>query len=129
MTILDVYKSWLDKYGIKYEETPDYLAFYHQDVRFIIGNNADDPQFFNIIMPRVFVFAQNPKVPRGRVLEALNKVNHDFKVVKGICDDEECWFTTEMFIASGTNIDEYSERLVYILFQSFLRFRELIEGK
>lgn len=128
-TIIDVYKTWLDNYKIKYEDHGGYISFDHSGGHFIIANNEDDPQFFSIVMPRILVFSseKNDK-ERLRVLEAANQVNREFKVVKVVCDDEDLWITTEMFIASGTNIDEYTERLLYVIIQAARKLYQLLEG-
>ncbi|MDE6333458.1 MAG: YbjN domain-containing protein [Muribaculaceae bacterium] len=91
---MDIYKNWLSENGVKFEEKDYGLTFKYQGGYFIIGNNSKDSQYFNIVMPGIFDFADNPEVPRIKVLEALNKINADYKVVKAVFDNEDCWLTT-----------------------------------
>lgn len=119
---MDIYKNWLAENGVKFEEKDYGLTFKYQGGYFIIGNNSKDLQYFNIVMPGIYDFAEHTDVPRIKVLEALNKVNAQYKVVKAVCDDEDCWLTTEIFIDSTPDVEDYMERLLNILHQSRMEF-------
>jgi len=125
---MDIYKNWLAENGVKYEEKDYGLTFKYQGGYFIIGNNEKDSQYFNIVMPGIFDFADNPDVPRIKVLEALNKINADYKVVKAVCDNEDCWLTTEIFIDSTPDVEDYFERLLNILHQSRMEFFQILRN-
>lgn len=125
---MDIYKNWLSENGVKYEEKDYGLTFKYQGGYFIIGNNSKDSQFFNIVMPGIFDFGDNPDVPRIKVLEALNKINADYKVVKAVCDQEDCWLTTEIFIDSTPDVEDYFERLLNILHQSRMEFFQILRN-
>lgn len=125
---MDIYKNWLSENGVKYEEKDYGLTFKYQGGYFIIGNNAKDSQYFNIVMPGIFDFGDNPDVPRIKVLEALNKINADYKVVKAVCDQEDCWLTTEIFIDSTPDVEDYFERLLNILHQSRMEFFQILRN-
>lgn len=125
---MDIYKNWLSENGVKYEEKDYGLTFKYQGGYFIIGNNSKDSQYFNIVMPGIFDFGDNPDVPRIKVLEALNKINADYKVVKVVCDQEDCWLTTEIFIDSTPDVEDYFERLLNILHQSRMEFFQILRN-
>lgn len=125
---MEIYKNWLSENGVKYEEKDYGLTFKYQGGYFIIGNNEKDEQYFNIVMPGIFDFADHPEVDRVKVLEALNKINADYKVVKAVCDDEDCWLTTEIFIDSTPDVEDYIERLLNILHQSRMEFFQILRS-
>ena len=125
---MDIYKNWLSENGVKYEEKDYGLTFKYQGGYFIIGNNSKDSQYFNIVMPGIFDFGDNPDVPRIKVLEALNKINADYMVVKAVCDQEDCWLTTEIFIDSTPDVEDYFERLLNILHQSRMEFFQILRN-
>ena len=125
---MDIYKNWLADNGVKFEEKDYGLTFKYQGGYFIIGNNANDLQYFNLIMPGIYDFADHPEMPRIKVLEALNKINAQYKVVKAVCDDEDCWLTTEIFIDSTPDVEDYFERLLNILHQSRMEFFQILRN-
>ena len=125
---MDIYKNWLSENGVKYEEKDYGLTFKYQGGYFIIGNNSKDSQYFNIVMPGIFDFGDNPDVPRIKVLEALNTITADYKVVKAVCDQEDCWLTTEIFIDSTPDVEDYFERLLNILHQSRMEFFQILRN-
>lgn len=125
---MDIYKNWLMENGVRFEEKDYGLTFKYQGGYFIIGNNSKDSQYFNIVMPGIFDFGDNPDVPRIKVLEALNKINADYKVVKAVCDQEDCWLTTEIFIDSTPDVEDYFERLLNILHQSRMEFFQILRN-
>ena len=91
-------------------------------------NNENDRQYFNIIMPGIFDFADHPEIQRLTVLEAMNKINAQYKVVKCVCDEEDVWLTTEIFIDSTPDIEDFFERLLNILHQSRMEFFQYLRG-
>ncbi len=125
---MDIYKNWLYENGVKFEEKDYGITFKYQGGYFIIGNNEKDAQYFNIVMPGIYDFADHPDVERVKVLEALNKINADYKVVKAVCDEEDCWLTTEIFIDSTPDVEDYFERLLNILHQSRMEFFQILRN-
>lgn len=125
---MDIYKNWLYENGVKFEEKDYGITFKYQGGYFIIGNNEKDAQFFNIVMPGIYDFADHPDVERVKVLEALNKINAHYKVVKAVCDEEDCWLTTEIFIDSTPDVEDYFERLLNILHQSRMEFFQILRN-
>lgn len=125
---MDIYKNWLYENGVKFEEKDYGITFKYQGGYFIIGNNEKDAQYFNIVMPGIYDFADHPDVERVKVLEALNKINAHYKVVKAVCDEEDCWLTTEIFIDSTPDVEDYFERLLNILHQSRMEFFQILRN-
>lgn len=119
---MEIYKNWLTENSVKFEEKDYGLTFKYQGGYFIIGNNTKDRQYFNIVMPGIYDFADNEDVPRIKVLEALNRINAEYKVVKAVCDEEDCWLTTEIFIDSTPDVEDFMERLLNILHQARMEF-------
>ena len=124
---MEIYKNWLYENGVKYEEHDYGLSFKYQGGFFIIAQNENDKQYFNILMPGIYDFEEHPDTPRLTVLEALNKVNTRYKVVKAVCDDEGCWISSEILIDSTPDVEDFIERLLNILHQSRLDFFKYLE--
>ncbi len=124
---MDIYKNWLMENGVRFEEKDYGLTFKYQGGYFIIGNNSKDLQYFNIVMPGIYDFADHPETPRIKVLEALNKINAQYKVVKAVCDEEDCWLTTEIFIDSTPDVEDYMERMHNICQLARLEFFQFLK--
>ena len=123
---MDIYKNWLADNGVKFEEKDYGLTFKYQGGYFIIGKNANDLQYFNLIMPGIYDFADHPEMPRIKVLEALNKINAQYKVVKAVCDFFNDSATTEIFIDSTPDVEDFMERLLNICHQARLEFFQFL---
>ncbi len=119
---MEIYKNWFHENGIKFEEQDYGLTFKYQGGYFIIANNQNDIQYLNIVMPGIFDFADNPQIPREKVQMVANRINAEFKVVKAVYDDEDCWLATEIFIDSSPDIEDYMERLLAILHHARMEF-------
>ena len=125
---MEIYKEWLRDNGVKFEEKEYGLTFKYQGGYFILSNNKNDTQFLNLVMPGIFEMKDHPEVPREKILECLNRVNTTKKVVKALCDDEDCWLACEIFIDNTPDIEDFMERLLDILHQSRLDFFHYINN-
>ena len=124
---MEFYKNWLRENNVKFTEEKFGLTFNYQGGHFVIQNNGDDLLYLSIVMPGIFTFEDEPEVPREKVLEALNEINREFKVVKAVCDDEDCWLATEMLLDTNPDVDDFMERLFDIMHQSRLKFFHILK--
>ncbi len=117
---MQVYKTWLQNNGIKFEEEVFGLAFKYQGANFIIANNGNDPLYFQMIMPGIYDVQPGEKV---KVLEIANSLTREIKCLKVVIQDGgSVWLMTEMFIDSTPELDDFMERLFSILHGGRMKF-------
>lgn len=124
MTTTDLVKDWLHKEGFKCEMDADGdLQFKYQGLHMFCSVDKNDPLFFRILVPNIYEVENN----RAKVMEALNTVTRDIKVVKAFLVEDRVWLAIEMFIDTTPDIDDFVERCLDILVASRERFvREML---
>ena len=70
-----------------------------------------DNNYLRIIMPGIYDVAGD----RERVLEAINTIARELKVIKAFLVNDSLWLSIEMFIDSTANIDNFIERCLDIM--------------
>ncbi len=117
---MQIYKNWLLRNGLPYREAPFGLSFHYQGGNFIIADNADDSDYFQLIMPGIMDITGN----KARVLEVANTVNQEIKCVKcTIVGGDSVWLATEILLDQTPEIDSIMPRLLAILHGARLRFQ------
>lgn len=119
---MQIYKNWLRRNNTSYQETPFGLLFKYQGGGFIIADNSNDSDYFQLIMPAI----ADVKGNLFRVLKAANIVNREIKCVKcTITDDNEnVWLATEILLDQTPEIDSIMPRLLDILHGARMRFNQ-----
>ena len=115
MELKELVKDYLSSEGYKCEVDEDGdLHFKYEGHHFFFCNNGDDEQFFRIIMPNIYDLEDN----RTRVLEAINKVTSEMKVLKSFLVEDHLWLSIEMFVSSTPNVEEYIVRCLDIMMEA-----------
>lgn len=121
---MQIYKNWLRRNNTPYQEAPFGLAFKYQGGSFIIADNTNDSEYFQLIMPAIMNVEDNI----FGALKAANIVNREIKCVKcTITDDNESvWLATEILLDKTPEIDSIMPRLLDILHGARMRFHQEI---
>ncbi len=123
-TIMQIYKNWLRKNGIPFDEQPFGLAFTYQGGSFIITENSGDADYFQLLMPGIADVNNN----RSQVFEAANTVNREIKCVKCfIMGATSVWLATEILLDQTPEIDSIMPRLLTMLHGARMRFSLLMQ--
>ena len=121
MTTAELAKSWLHEQGFKCNLDEDGDAvFKYQGANMYVSVDKNDPLFFKIVMPGIYEVENN----RERVLEAVNSICTNIKVVKAILVSDTVHLLIEMFVDTTPEIDDFFERCCDILIASRRLFIE-----
>lgn len=125
MKTMDIVKEYLASEGYRYEVDSDGdIVFKYQGLTLYFPNNENDPYFFRIIMPNIYQVEGN----REKVLEAVNAVSRDMKVIKAYLVEDRLWLSIEMYIDSTPELSDFVPRCLNILYDGYRRAAELIFG-
>ena len=97
------------------------IIFKYQMKTFLFINNDEDEEFFQLIMPGIFDVTEDN---REVVLEALNKTNSSYKVVKCSIIRDEVWVFFESLLDSTPEVRDIIPRALDMLHGAALRFYE-----
>lgn len=111
MNACDLVENWLKEQGFRCERDDDGdIRFRYQGVGMFCCKDRDNG-FLRIIMPGIYDVDGN----RERVLEAINTIARELKVIKAFLVNDSLWLSIEMFIDSTANIDNFIERCLDIM--------------
>lgn len=112
MTTKELVKQYLSSEGYKYDIDGDGdIRFKYEGVNLYFSVDENDQSFFRLIMPGIYKIENN----RGKVLEAINTVTRDFKVLKAFLVDEYLWLSVEIFIDSTPELEDFFPRCMGLL--------------
>lgn len=112
MDINELVKEYLANEGFRYDIDEDGdVHFKYEGTNLFFTADPDDPQFFRIIMPNIYELENN----RVKVLEAINTVVRDMKVLKAFLIEDRLWLSVEIFIDSTPEVDDFFQRCVGLL--------------
>ena len=115
MTTAELAKSWLNSQGFKCNLDEDGDAvFKYEGATMFVSVDKDDPLFFKIVMPCVYEVEND----QAKVLEAVNQINREIKVVKAIVVENNVHLLIEMFVDTTPEVDDFFERCCDILIAS-----------
>ena len=120
MKTTELVKTWLSNEGFRYEIDEDGdLKFRYQGANLWVMQDPNDALFLRIAMPYIYEVDND----RAKVLEAINGVNAEMKVVKGfVLENGGVWLSKEMYIDSSPDIEDFLERCLDILLAGQRRF-------
>ena len=120
MQTTELVKTWLSNEGFRYEIDEDGdLKFRYQGANLWVMQDPNDALFLRIAMPYIYEVDND----RAKVLEAINSVNAEMKVVKGfVLENGGVWLSIEMYIDSSPDIEDFIERCLDILLTGQRRF-------
>lgn len=112
MTTGDLVKEYLSSQGFRYEIDEDGdIRFKYEGTNLFFTVDNKDPYFFRLIMPGIYQLEGN----KEKVLEAINTVTRNIKVLKAFLVDDYLWLAVEIFIDSTPELDDFFPRCVEIL--------------
>lgn len=120
-TIKEEIKEYLAQEGLRPQEEDYGLYFRYQMLTFIIHWDEEDAFFLRISMPAIFAADENN---RGDVLEAINAVNLERKVIKCLLVDSEVWVASEQLLDSTPKYEDIIPRTLDALLGARMGFYE-----
>lgn len=125
MRFFDLMKEYLANEGYRYDIDSDGdIHFKYEGVNLYFTDNGDDQSFFRIIMPNIYEVENN----REKVLEAVNAVCRDIKVVKAFLLRDSLWLAVEMFIDGTPDVGDFFSRCLGALMAARKKAAEEIMG-
>jgi len=123
MVASDLVKEWLSSEGYKATIDGDGdVKFKYQGLPMWATTDENDKLFLRIIMPGIYQVSDD----RGKVLEIMNQINMDLKIIKCFVVEDKVWLSVEMFVDSSPEIEDFFERCLDILVAAFEKFRQEI---
>lgn len=112
MFVDELVKQYLSSEGYKYDVDNDGdIHFKYEGVNLFFTVDRNDQLFFRIIMPQIYRLEGN----RTKVLEAINTVVRDMKVIKAFLVDDYLWLSVELFIDTTPELDDFFPRCMGLL--------------
>ena len=112
MTTEELVKQFLSSEGYKYDIDGDGdIHFKYEGVNLYFTVDKDDQSFFRLIMPGIYELENN----REKVLEAINTVTRDMKVIKAFLVGDLLWLAVEIFIDSTPELEDFFPRCLRLL--------------
>ena len=125
-TIKEDIKNYLMSEGLQPKEENFGFFFRYQMLSFLIHWDEEDELFLRISLPSIFSADENN---RSDVLEALNQVNLERKVVKGLLvANGDVWVVAEELLDSTPNYEDIIPRTLGMLLQAREVFYENLRG-
>lgn len=119
MTTAELAKSWLNSQGFRCNLDEDGDAcFKYEGANMYVSVDKNDPLFLKIVMPSIYEVENN----YVKVLEAVNKVTTQIKVVKALLIQNRVHLVIEMFVDTTPEVDDFFERCCDILIASRREF-------
>lgn len=119
MTTAELAKSWLNSQGFRCNLDEDGDAFFkYEGANMYVSVDKQDPLFLKIVMPSIYEVENN----YVKVLEAVNKVTAQIKVVKALLIQNRVHLVIEMFVDTTPEVDDFFERCCDILIASRREF-------
>ena len=116
MNVVDLVKEWLFAEGYRPEVDSDGDIHFRVEGISFYCTKSDDNQYLRILLPNIYKVDNN----RVKVLELVNKLSKEYKVLKAYLVEDYLWLSIEMFIDSTPEVGDFMSRCISIL-QSGLR--------
>lgn len=112
MTTEELVKQYLSAEGYRYDIDGDGdIHFKYEGTNLYYTVDKKDQSFFKLIMPAIYKIDGN----REKVLEAINTVTRDLKVLKAFLVDEYLWLSVEIFLDSTPELEDFFPRCMGLL--------------
>lgn len=111
MNTEELVKQYLSTEGYRYEVREDDIHFKYEGLNLFFTIDKQDQSFFRLIMPAIYKLEGN----RTKVLEAINTVARDLKVLKAFLVDDYLWLSVEIFIDTTPELDDFFPRCMGLL--------------
>lgn len=125
--------EYLAEEGFRPHETPFGIAFKHEGINFLYFHDAEDEQYFRLMMPAIFEVAEDNE---EMVLRAMNDVNGSIKVVKLYTMDMEdekgeketsVWVAFEILADTTPELSDIVPRAINLLKGARIAFLARLE--
>lgn len=108
----ELVKEYLSSEGYRYNIDGDGdIHFKYEGIDLFFTVDKNDQSFFRLIMPSIYTLEGN----RTKVLEAINTVTRDLKVIKAFLVEDHLWLAVEMFIDSSPELEDFFPRCMGLL--------------
>ena len=108
----ELVKQYLSSEGYRYDIDGDGdIHFKYEGVNLFFTVDKNDQSFFRLIMPSIYTLEGN----RTKVLEAINTVTRDLKVIKAFLVEDHLWLAVEIFIDSTPELEDFFPRCMGLL--------------
>lgn len=125
MNLKEMLADYLREEGFLPKEENFGIAFKCEGINFLFLYDEDDEQYFRLVMPAIFDINEEN---RAAVLEAMNKVNSEMKVVKIYTfNDDSVWLGFEVLVDSTPVLEDFVPRGVNMLRAARRAFYEAIQ--
>ena len=125
MSTDELVKQYLSSEGYKYDVDNDGdIHFKFEGTHMFFTVDKRDPLFFRLIMPGIYELEGN----RTKVLEAINTVSRDTKVLKAFLVEDKLWLSVELFIDTTPELEDFFPRCVELLKEGRSRIAAAIFG-
>ena len=99
------------------------VVFKYQMSLFLYVNNSEDEEFFQLVMPAICDVTEDN---REIMLEAVNKLNFNMKVVKATIYNDEVWLFFENILDNSPEVGDIIRRALSTLQGARHKFHEII---
>ena len=108
----ELVKEFLSNEGYRFDVDGDGdIHFKYEGANLYFTVDKDDQNYFRLIMPNIYQLEGN----RVKVLEAINAVARDLKVIKAFLVEDRLWLTVELFIDSTPELEDFFPRCMGLL--------------
>ena len=108
----ELVKEFLSNEGYRFDVDGDGdIHFKYEGVNLYFTVDKDDQNYFRLIMPNIYQLEGN----RVKVLEAINAVARDLKVIKAFLVEDRLWLTVELLIDSTPELEDFFPRCMGLL--------------
>lgn len=108
----ELVKEYLSSEGYRYNIDGDGdIHFKYEGLSLFFTADKNDQSYFRLIMPSIYTLEGN----RTKVLEAINTVTRDLKVIKAFLVEDNLWLAVEMFIDSSPKLEDFFPRCMGLL--------------
>lgn len=108
----ELVKQFLSNEGYKFDIDSDGdIHFKYEGINLYFTVDNNDQKYFRLIMPNIYQLEDN----RTKVLEAINTVARDLKVIKAYLIEDRLWLAVELFIDSTPELEDFFPRCMGLL--------------
>jgi hypothetical protein len=108
----ELVKQFLSNEGYKFDVDSDGdIHFKYEGINLYFTVDNNDQRYFRLIMPNIYQLEGN----RTKVLEAINTVARDLKVIKAFLIEDRLWLAVELFIDSTPELEDFFPRCLGLL--------------
>lgn len=108
----ELVKQFLSNEGYKFDVDGDGdIHFKYEGINLYFTVDNNDQRYFRLIMPNIYQLEGN----RTKVLEAINTVARDLKVIKAFLIEDRLWLAVELFIDSTPELEDFFPRCMGLL--------------